>query len=80
MEKAKRYSSECNKPERRYKYANTFHAICTVYSLYSKASIDFDKEGVVLESPVVYFGEGREGLLKRLSDYGPRLRKARERW
>jgi hypothetical protein len=60
--------------------ANTFscpYAQSIPYTV--KASIDFDKEGVVLESPVVYFGEGREGLLKRLSDYGPRLKKPYKR-
>ncbi len=43
-----------------------------------RASIDFYGSGVKVETPVIYFGEGRELALKNLIDYGRTLRKSKK--
>jgi len=51
--------------------ANTFacpYAQSIPYTV--KASIDFDAMGVKVDTPVIYFGEGKEGALRNLIQYG----------
>ena len=42
-----------------------------------KASIDFEKYGVTVDTPVVYFGRGPEFALKNLIDYGKGINRSR---
>jgi predicted CoA-substrate-specific enzyme activase len=43
-----------------------------------KASINFKALGVGVDSPIVYFGEGREVALQNLMDYGKGLKKSKK--
>ncbi len=43
-----------------------------------KGSIDFEKHGATLESPVVYFGEGQVRALKNLTDYAKGLGRSKK--
>ncbi|MGA2106070.1 MAG: acyl-CoA dehydratase activase [Syntrophorhabdales bacterium] len=44
----------------------------------AKASIDFEELGVKMESPIVYFGQGRKKTLSNLVAFGKRLGKSRK--